>query len=79
MLDEATESACRLALQAVPALLLAVELQVSPDGVGTAADLAAVDRLLSSARRWISSLPGPFARQDEIDALAARREQLPTT
>jgi hypothetical protein len=70
-----TESACRFALLAAPALLLAAEVGVA----GAGADVAQAAELVELARRWESAQVGDaaqHARNPEVVALAARLRAL---
>jgi hypothetical protein len=70
-----TESACRFALLAAPALLLAAEVGVA----GAGADVAQAAELVELARRWESAQVGDaaqHARNPEVVALTARLRAL---
>ncbi|MEX5712773.1 hypothetical protein AB1484_32060 [Parafrankia sp. FMc6] len=71
LIAEATESACRFALRAVPALVIAAELNV-PSAVTSLDDAAT---LLDVARRWERSAlssADQYIRHDEIESWASR-------
>lgn len=73
LLAEPTEPACRFALRAAPALVLAAELGVPGAGPD---DLAEATTMLDTARRWEERMVGPararHVRHRELEDLHAR-------